>query len=129
MSRSKRFDFKYISDRAKELRNNQTDSERLLWTELRGRKLLGYKFLRQHPILYKGNLSKYNFFIADFYCNAKKAVIELDGPVHDITEEYDTYRDSELQEIGFHILRIKNGDLKNIPEVLSRIESFLNQIH
>jgi leucyl-tRNA synthetase len=129
MSRSKRFDFKYISDRAKELRNNQTDSERLLWTELRGRKLLGYKFLRQHPILYKGNLSKYNFFIADFCCNAKKAVIELDGPVHDITEEYDTYRDSELQEIGFHILRIKNGDLKNIPEVLSRIESFLNQIH
>jgi very-short-patch-repair endonuclease len=75
------------------------------------------------------NLSKYNFFIADFYCNAKKAVIELDGPVHDITEEYDTYRDSELQEIGLHILRIKNGDLKNIPEVLSRIESFLNQIH
>jgi very-short-patch-repair endonuclease len=129
MSRSKRFDFKYISDHAKELRNNQTDSERLLWAELRGRKLSGYKFLRQHPILYKGNLSKYNYFIADFYCNDKKAVIELDGPIHDITEEYDIYRDSELQEIGLHILRIKNEDLKDIQEVLKRIESFLNQIY
>jgi very-short-patch-repair endonuclease len=129
MSKSKRFDFKVIKDHAKDLRNNQTDSERLLWEELRSRKLSGYKFLRQHPILYKGNLLKYNYFIADFYCYEKKAVIELDGPVHDNNEEYDTYKDIELQEIGLRILRIKNEDLKDIPKVLKRIESFLNRIY
>jgi leucyl-tRNA synthetase len=129
MSDYKRFDFKHIKKHAQELRNTMADSEKLLWEELRGRKLLGYKFLRQHPLIYKGNLLKYNYFIADFYYDAKKAVIELDGPIHYKTGEYDSFRDSELEEIGLHVLRIKNDELKNMKEVLSRITSFLNKLH
>ena len=128
MSKFQKFDFKVIKKQAQELRNNMTESEKLLWRKLRGRKLSGYRFLRQHPILYKGNLTRYNYFIADFYCYARKAVIELDGPIHDTSVEYDQFRDSELQELGFHILRIKNEELTNMKEVLGKIILFLNQI-
>ena len=100
MPGAKKFDFTLIRKNARELRKNMTESERLLWSELRGRKLNGYKFLRQHPVLYKGNLISYNYFIADFYCFDKKAVIELDGPVHDYTEEYDLFRDQVMKDIG-----------------------------
>jgi very-short-patch-repair endonuclease len=62
------FDFSRIRKHVQELRKKMTDSEKILWEELRGRRLAGYKFLRQDPILYKGNLIRYNYFIADFYC-------------------------------------------------------------
>jgi len=75
MSEYKKFDYKEIRKHAQELRNNMTESEDILWKELRGRRLSGYKFLRQHPVLYKGNLKRFNYFIADFYCFEKKAVI------------------------------------------------------
>jgi len=101
-----------------------TDSEKLLWKELRGRRLSGLKFLRQYPILYKGNLIKYNYFVADFYCDFKKTVIELDGQIHDKTEEYDKFEESELENIGLHILRIKNEELNKMEDVLKKIDFF-----
>jgi very-short-patch-repair endonuclease len=128
MSRAKKFDFNQIKNHVRDFRINSTDSEKLLWKELRGRKLSGYKFLRQHPILYKGNLIRYNYFIADFYCYEKKTVIEIDGPVHEETAEYDAFRDEEMKDLGLHILRIKNEELNHIDKVLSKIESFLNSI-
>ncbi len=78
MSKYKKFDFSRIKKSARELRNNMTKSEKLLWHELKGKKLEGYRFLRQHPVLYKGNLTRYNYFITDFYSDEKKVVIELD---------------------------------------------------
>jgi len=127
MSKYKKFDFIKITKHAKELRLNMTESEKMLWDELRGRKLSGFKFLRQHVILYKGNLNRYNYFIADFYCFEKKAVIEIDGPIHDHREEYDIYRDTEMKESGIRVLRIKNEELENMTEVLKKILVFLNQ--
>jgi very-short-patch-repair endonuclease len=124
----KKFDFKEIKKHAQELRANLTDSEIILWEKLRGRKLAGYKFLRQHPILYNGNIIRFNYFIADFYCNEKKVVIELDGPIHEANYEYDQYRGSELQNLGIHILRIKNEELININEVLEKIKLYLDSI-
>ena len=129
MSDLRKFNFRVIKKHAQELRTNLTDSEKILWKELRGRKLSGYKFLRQHPILYKGNLVRFNYFIADFYCNEKKVVIELDGPVHDVNEEYDMFRDSELQNLGIRILRIKNEEIINMNEVLHKIKVFIDSIH
>ena len=128
MSDYRKFDFRKIKRHAQELRNNATESEKLLWYELKGRKLSGYKFIRQHPILYKGNLIRFNYFIADFYCYEKKAVIEIDGPVHNTTIEYDHFRDSELKELGINIIRIKNEDLTNMKEVKMKIVSFLHAI-
>ena len=129
MSEYRKFDFGKIKRHAQELRNNMTESEKLLWEELKGRKLSDYKFLRQHPILYKGNLIRFNYFIADFYCYSKKAIIEIDGPVHDLTEEYDHFRDSELKTLGLKILRIKNEELINIEEVKKKILEFLDEIN
>jgi leucyl-tRNA synthetase len=128
MSDNKRFDFRKIRKHAQDLRLNMTDSEKLLWKELRGRKLSGYKFLRQHPILYRGNLIRYNYFVADFYCDEKKAVIELDGPIHDTTEEYDQFKDSELINLGIHIIRIKNEELIELDQTKEKILAFLNSI-
>lgn len=129
MSKSKYLDFKVIKKHARELRNGMTDSEKLLWEKLRNRKLSGYKILRQHPIVYKADYKGLNYFIADFYCNEKKAVIELDGPIHQDTEEYDNFRDAEMKEKGITVLRINNEDLKNIDEVLQKINNFLDLIN
>jgi very-short-patch-repair endonuclease len=51
---------------AKTLRKRLTDAERLLWTYLRAKQLVGLKFRRQEPI------GKY---IADFACHEKRIVI------------------------------------------------------
>jgi very-short-patch-repair endonuclease len=100
---------------AKELRKNHTEAEEILWQHLRSRKLGGLKFRRQHP------LHKY---IADFYCNEKKLVIELDGDVHLANEnpEYDKGRTQTLEELGSSVVRFSNDEvIKNIQTVLARI--------
>jgi very-short-patch-repair endonuclease len=128
MSKNHYLDFKVIKKNARELRRCLTDSEVLLWKELRNRHLSGFKFLRQHPIVYKADFKGLNYFVADFYCAEKKTIIELDGPIHDSQQEYDQFRDSELMEMGIHILRLKNEDLSNMPEALERINNFLLSI-
>lgn len=42
----------YITQIARKLRKSQTKEETILWKELRGRKLGGFKFLRQYLIKY-----------------------------------------------------------------------------
>jgi very-short-patch-repair endonuclease len=128
MDKSQHFNFKVLKEHAKELRSCMTDSEKLLWRELRNRKLSGYKFLRQHPIVYKSNYEGLNYFIADFYCAWKKTVIELDGPIHETTAEYDEFRDSEMEFLGIHVLRLKNDELINMEETLQKIENYLRSI-
>jgi len=128
MGKSKYLDFKVIKKHARELRNNMTDSEKLLWKQLRNRQLSGYKFLRQHPIVYKADYKGLNYFIAYFYCDKKKAIIELDGPIHQNTKEYDQFRDIEMKEKGIHVLRLKNADLTNMNVVLQNINCFLDLI-
>ena len=59
--------------RARSLRSNLTDVERVLWRALRDKQLDGHRFRRQHPI---------GRYIADFACIEKKIVIELDGGQH-----------------------------------------------
>jgi len=129
MDRPKNLDLKIVKMRARELRRKATPSEILLWKELRNRNLSGYKFLRQHPIVYNPYGSGVKYFVADFYCDTKKTVIELDGPIHENNLEYDQFRDTEMVNLGLHILRIKNEELLNIDEVLRNIETYLNSIN
>jgi very-short-patch-repair endonuclease len=96
-----------------------------LWQNLRNRKLLGLKFLRQHPIVYGGSEFSPDFFVADFYCEEKKSIIELDGKYHDFQKDFDENRDSILKELGLRTLRIRNEDLKNVSEVLKKIREFV----
>jgi len=129
VEKPKHLDFKIVKKRARELRSNATQSETLLWKELRNRKLCGYKFLRQHPIVYNPYGSGVKYFVADFYCDIKKTVIELDGPVHENNLEYDQFRDDEMVNLGLHILRIKNEELLDKEAVLKKIETYLNSIN
>ena len=126
MGKGKYIDFKVIKKSARELRKNMTDSEILLWEELRNRRFSGLKFLRQHPIVYKADYRGLNYFIADFYCDEKKAVIELDGPIHETTIEYDQFRDDELKRLGLQIIRLKNEELDNMDEALLKNKRFLD---
>ena len=128
MSKSNYLDIKTIKKHARELRRNLTDSEKVLWEQLRNRRLSGYKFLRQHPIVYKADYKGLNYFIADFYCDSKKTVIELDGSIHDEKEEYDQFRDEEMKLLGLHVLRLKNEELSEMNIVIEKIISYLNTI-
>ena len=128
MGKEKYLGIKTIKKHARELRINLTESEKELWGQLRNRKLCGYKFLRQHPVIYKADFKGLNYFIADFYCDEKKSVIELDGLIHKSQEEYDQFRDDEMRLKGLHVLRLQNEELSDMPGTLEKIKSFLNSI-
>jgi len=103
---------------ARKLRNNSTLSEILLWEELKGRKILGYRFLRQKPI---------GEYIADFFCNKLKLVIEVDGDSHDEYKfEYDMKRQNWLESIGLFVLRFDDLEVKkDMDNVLMAIEGWV----
>lgn len=101
--------------RAKELRANSTDAERILWRELRSRQLYGCKFRRQQPL---------GEFFVDFVCLEKRLVIELDGGQHNEPEQanYDADRTHWLTENGFHVLRFWDHEvLKELDAVKEAI--------
>ena len=104
---------------ARELRQAETSAEDLLSTVLRNRRLLGFKFRRQHQI------GKY---IADFYCRDAQLVIECDGTVHESNEQWqhDQARDVYLASQGLRVLRFGNEDvLKRTEWVVEEIAKWL----
>lgn len=104
-----------LLDKAKNMRNNPTDAERVLWLSLRS-KGIGYKFRQQHLI---------DDFIVDFVCLSKKLVIEVGG-IHDSQEEYDAERTLRLEKKGFKVIRFKNEEIiDNLDNVLSTIKKNL----
>ena len=107
----------------RELRQESTEAEKLLWEELRNRKLIGLKFRRQHPL---------DKFIVDFYCNEKKIVLELDGGVHNekINKEYDEARTAMLAGLNIIVLRFKNEEVINdMQGVLKKIRDVANMLN
>jgi very-short-patch-repair endonuclease len=106
-----------IRSKAKELRNNMTKSEILLWNHIRKRRLNGTHFRRQHP---------YGIYILDFYCFEANLVIEIDGPIHLDHQEYDIERTKELESSGLKVIRFTNEDIEErIDLVLETIKSCL----
>jgi very-short-patch-repair endonuclease len=97
------------------LRNSMTEAEKILWNELKNRKLQGLKFRRQHPI---------HWYVADFYCHEKRLVIEVDGGIHMKTQvkEHDENRSAEFDRLGIHVIRFTN------EQVLQTKEKVLEEI-
>ncbi|WEA02427.1 endonuclease domain-containing protein [Mucilaginibacter sp. SJ] len=115
-----------IIDFCRELRQRETVAEKLLWQELRNRKLLKKKFLRQHPLCVQSYFGKNLYYIPDFYCHEAKLVIEADGPIHLYKKDYDSNRDKVLAELGLTILRFKNDEIENnIDGVLNKVIEYL----
>ncbi|MBC5994226.1 endonuclease domain-containing protein [Pontibacter cellulosilyticus] len=107
----------YLKELAKQLRQNSTLAETLLWNELKNKKLLGLDFDRQKPL---GN------FIVDFYCKELMLAIEVDGDSHDYKYEEDVARQSELENLGVKFLRFEDAAVKqDMPNVLREIEAWV----
>ena len=97
---------------ARQYRRDSTPAERYVWSLLRGRRMLGLKFRRQHVI---------GAFIVDFHCPQLRLVLELDGAPHDrpAGAEYDTERTRYLESSGLRVVRLRNRDVN--PERLADI--------
>ena len=108
---------------ARELRQVETETEKIMWESLRGRRLNGLKFRRQHP---------YEHYVLDFFCVEHQLAVELDGSVHDVLDQvkYDEERTRFLNERGLRVIRFRNEDVKkNLASVLQRIVEETNQPH
>jgi very-short-patch-repair endonuclease len=108
---------------AKELRKNETEAEKMLWSKLNKNQIIGLQFRRQHPI---------NIFIADFYCPKIKLVIEVDGSIHEIFEyeEHDIGRSEMLNDFGITVIRFTNEQILNdldgtIKQIKSEVRKLL----
>jgi len=93
---------------------------------LRNRKFAELKFTRQHPIYYFNN-DKKTFFIADFFCNELKLIIELDGKIHEKQKDYDKAREDILKAKKLNILRFKNEEIvNNINASMIKLKHFID---
>ena len=99
--------------RARSLRRDSTDAERLLWRRLRDRQLAGAKFRRQHPI---------GPYSADLCCVEHHLVVEVDGGQHTDQQLQDDERTRYLAARGFRVLRFWNH------EVLQQTDAALEQL-
>lgn len=93
----------YETTRSRELRRAETPAENRLWSKLRGRRLGGFKFVRQ---------ADWPFF-ADFLCREHSLVVEIDGATHSTEEEIekDARRSSFMGRLGYRILRFHNAEV------------------
>lgn len=113
---------KTLKDRRKELRNNLTETEAMLWNQLKHSKLGGFKFVRQYSI---------GPYILDFYCPKLRIAIELDGKQHRGKDAvlYDKDRKDYLENINIKTIRFWNDELvKNIENVLNRIKNQIAEL-
>ncbi len=102
-------------DRRRQLRNDATKAERLLWWRLRGKQLDGLKFRRQYGV---------GEYVIDFYCPAARLGIEIDGESHFSPSAVprDARRQGFIESIGICILRFTN------PQVYEELDSVLEEI-
>jgi very-short-patch-repair endonuclease len=101
---------------AKQMRRSPTEAEEKLWQQLRGGRL-GVKFRRQQVI---------DGFIADFYCHSASLVVEVDGSVHDASDQkaYDLERDQIFADKGLRILRFRNEEvMESVGMVLAMLRA------
>jgi very-short-patch-repair endonuclease len=105
----------------RELRTNLTRAEKILWFSLKDSQLDGRKFRRQHGI---------GPYIVDFYCPECRAIVELDGAVHQglLASERDDDRTRYLESLGMRVIRFENCEiLENLERVMEAIKIFLDE--
>ena len=92
----------FLRSAAREMRSRPIDAEKALWWRLRGNKLGGLKFRRQHPV---------GRYIADFVCLEAQLIIEVDGKQHDGSLD-DIARTENLIARGFRVMRFPNDRVR-----------------
>ena len=107
-----------LKERARELRKDQTEAEKIIWEKLRDSQT-GHKIRRQHPI---------GPFVADFICIGNKLIIELDGVIHNFQKERDEARTYFLNDLGYEVIRFSNDDvMKNTDSIVRKIKEILDK--
>ncbi len=99
------------TERARELRQESSIPERVLWGMLRNRRLGGLKFRRQVA---------FDPYVVDFLCAENKLVVELDGQSHDGQHDYDRRRTEHLESLGLRVIRVTNRELATNKEGVGR---------
>ncbi|WP_409527101.1 endonuclease domain-containing protein [Rhizobium sp. P32RR-XVIII] len=103
---------------ARQLRQNETEEEYHLWSDLRARRLNGHKFARQVPL---------GPYIVDFLCREQRLVIEVDGFQH-ADSANDRKRTDWLNSHGYAVLRFWNREIsRERRSVLETILAALSQ--
>lgn len=111
-----------LRERAKLLRRKGTKAEAYLWKFALKKKIQGYKFLCQRPVMN---------YIADFMCPELMLIIETDGVSHLLegAEKKDLARQRKLEQAGFYVLRFEDGAvLNNLSTVLTIIEQEVKEL-
>lgn len=106
-----------LAQAARLLRHEQTSAEAALWQALRGRRLAGLKFRRQHAV---------GPFVLDFFCSELKLMVEVDGGIHDEPDQRsrDAERTELLNAVGYHVVHVRNEEVLERPETaLGRIRA------
>lgn len=99
--------------RRRQLRKNPTEAEKILWQEVRGKKIGNLRFHRQYSI---------GPYILDFFCPTVRLAVELDGAQHLDSHDYDQERENFLKNENITTLRFWNDEVvKNLPSVLEKI--------
>jgi very-short-patch-repair endonuclease len=96
-------------------------AESLLWSKLRRRQLLGYKFRRQYSV---------GTYVVDFYCAELRLAIEVDGDSHfqGGAQAKDKGRESFIKSFGIDFLRFRNVEVfEQLDDVLNAIARRLQQ--
>ncbi len=108
-----------LKELARDLRNNSTKAEIILWLKLKSKQMYGYDFHRQKPI---------DNYILDFFCQELMLGIEVDGYSHGIVEVYDKdiVKEEKMINLGIGILRFTDDQiLRDMDNVLRAIESYI----
>jgi len=100
-----------LKDFVIEHRSNPTEAEKVLWEIVRGKKMAGFKFRRQHII---------SNYITDFVCLSEKLIIEVDGLYHQLPENKssDEIRRIELNKLGFEVIRFTNEQVLGDTDIV-----------
>ncbi|MCM4164545.1 MULTISPECIES: endonuclease domain-containing protein [unclassified Arenibacter] len=108
-----------LKELARELRNNSTKAEIILWLKLKTKQMYGYDFHRQKPV---------DNYILDFFCQELMLGIEVDGYSHGIVEVYnkDVIKEGKMNSLGITILRFTDNQiLRDMENVLRAIEGYI----
>ncbi len=91
-----------------------TRPEVVLWISLKGGRLEGLKFRRQHPL---------GPYILDFYCHAARLCVEVDGEGHSFGNrpQKDQFRDAWLESVGVRTLRVSAATVLEDADVALRM--------
>ncbi|MEM9662763.1 MAG: DUF559 domain-containing protein [Planctomycetota bacterium] len=98
---------------ARQLRQDQSLPEAILWKHLRAGRLGGFKFRRQHPA---------GPYVLDLFCQQAGLCVEIDSSYHADRQQRDKARDAWLAKCGIETMRVLARNVtKNLDGVLSMI--------